>query len=156
MPVGVQPVHPVHRHRLSLAYGGHPGAPGSRSARPPTGVAGTDTRRWLPRAVRVTFEGVSTESVVPDAGPPRSKLTGGQTWTIAGLLVLQIPWSLLFFPLAAIFAITGIFVPVAIVLMGVGTLPFSYAMRCRDRWQALGVPEEPTITRPVAPAGDRG
>ena len=93
---------------------------------------------------------------MPDAGPPRSELTGGHQWMIAGLLFLQIPWSLLFFPLAAIFAITGIFVPVAIVLMGVGTLPFSYAMRCRDRWQALGVPEEPTITRPVAPAGDRG
>ena len=58
---------------------------------------------------------------------------------IAGLLVIQVPSSLIFYPLAAIFAITGIFVPVAIVLMGVGTLPFSYAMRCRDRWQGVGV-----------------
>jgi hypothetical protein len=43
--------------------------------------------------------------------------------------------------LAAVFAITGIFVPVAMVLLGIGTLPFSCAMRCRDRWQGLRQPE---------------
>ncbi len=63
---------------------------------------------------------------------------------IAGLLVLQIPSSLIFYPLAAIFAITGIFVPIAMVLMGVGTLPFSFAMRCKDRWQGAGGPNGPT------------
>ena len=66
------------------------------------------------------------------------KLTGGQKWMIAGLLVLQIPSSLLFYPLAAIFAITGIFVPIALVLVSVGTWPFSFAMRCKDRWQEGG------------------
>jgi len=54
---------------------------------------------------------------------------------IVGLLILQIPWSLFFYPLAAIFAITGIFVPIAIVLMGIGTLPFSFAMKCKERCQ---------------------
>ena len=57
---------------------------------------------------------------------------------IAGLVLLQIPSSLIFYPLAAVFAITGIFVPVAMVLMGIGSLPISYAMRCRDRWQDAG------------------
>lgn len=67
--------------------------------------------------------------------PSKSRLTGGQKWKIAGLLVLQIPSSLIFYPLAAIFAITGIFVPIALVLMGIGSMPLSLAMKCRDRWQ---------------------
>jgi hypothetical protein len=72
---------------------------------------------------------------------------------IAGLLVLQIPSSLIFYPLAAIFAITGIFVPIAMVLIGIGTLPFSWAMRCKARWQAAGVPGEPAVTRHQGVAG---
>ena len=72
------------------------------------------------------------------SSPPRSKLTGGQKGMIAGLVFLQIPSSLIFYPLAAIFAITGIFVPVAMVLMGIGTLPISFAMKCRDRWRNGG------------------
>ena len=79
-----------------------------------------------------------TESLVSDPSPPTSKLTGGQKWMIAGLVLLQIPSSLIFFPLATVFAITGIFVPVALVLMGVGTLPISFALRCKDRWQGGG------------------
>jgi hypothetical protein len=68
-------------------------------------------------------------------GGPKSKLTGGQKWKIAGLLFLQVPSSLIFYPLAAVFAITGIFVPIALVLMGIGSLPISWAMKLRDRWQ---------------------
>jgi hypothetical protein len=82
--------------------------------------------------------GVQTEVVVSNPAPPKSKLTGGQKWMIAGLLFLQIPSSLIFYPLAAVFAITGIFVPVAMVLMGIGRLPFSFAMKCKDSWQADG------------------
>jgi hypothetical protein len=78
---------------------------------------------------------VEAESGVGNPISVRSKLTGGQRWKIAGLLLLQIPSSLIFYPLAAVFAITGIFVPIAMILMGVGTLPFSCAMRCRDNWQ---------------------
>jgi hypothetical protein len=67
---------------------------------------------------------------------------------IAGLLFLQIPSSLIFYPLAAVFAITGIFVPIAMILMGIGRLPFSFAMKCRDSWQrGGGVPQEPAIAR---------
>jgi hypothetical protein len=72
---------------------------------------------------------------------------------IAGLLVLEIPWGLFFFPLAAIFAITGIFVPIAMVLIGIGTLPFAYAMRCRDRWRQSGAVGDPGGTPPMAAAG---
>jgi hypothetical protein len=65
---------------------------------------------------------------------------------IAGLFFLQIPSSLIFYPLAAIFAITGIFVPIAMVLMGIGSLPVSFAMKCKARWQGGGIPEGSTIT----------
>jgi hypothetical protein len=67
-----------------------------------------------------------------------SKPTGGQKAIVAGLLILEIPFALFFYPVAAIFAITGVFVPIAIVLMGVGTLPFSFAMRLKARWQNDG------------------
>jgi len=96
---------------------------------------------------------VPTDLVVSTPGAPHSKLTGRQRWAIAGLLFLQIPSSLIFYPLAAIFAITGIFVPIAIVLMTIGTLPFSSAMKLRDTWQGgrVGV-EETTARRPLAAA----
>ncbi len=68
---------------------------------------------------------------------------------IAGLLFLQIPSSLVFYPLAAIFAITGIFIPIAMVLVGIGTLPLSFAMKCKDRWQGDGVLEVPIIAGQV-------
>jgi hypothetical protein len=95
------------------------------------------------------FIPVETEAIVVTPGPPKSKLTGGQKWKIAGLLFLQIPSSLIFYPLAAVFAITGIFVPIALVLMGVGSLPLSFAMKCRDRWQGSEVPKsQPEHDRP--------
>jgi hypothetical protein len=89
----------------------------------------------------VKLPNVQSESVVANPQPPKSKLTGGQKWMITGLLVLQIPSSLIFYPIAAIFAITGIFAPIAMVLMAVGTWPFSFAMKCKDRWQRGGIPE---------------
>jgi hypothetical protein len=54
---------------------------------------------------------------------------------ITGLFLLQIPSSLIFYPLAAVFAITGIFVPIAMALMAIGTLPLSFAMKSKDRWR---------------------
>jgi len=84
---------------------------------------------------------------VSDPSPPKSKLTGGQKWMIAGLLFLQIPWGLFFYPLAAIFAITGIFVPIAIILIGIGTLPFSFAMKCKHSWEGSPVLEGATVAR---------
>ena len=75
---------------------------------------------------------------VSNPGSPKAKLTGRQKWVIAGLLILQVPTSLIFYPLAAIFAITGIFVPIALVLMGIGTLPSSSAMKRKAAWQSGG------------------
>ena len=106
--------------------------------------------RWFECPAGVKLALMETESAVSNSSSPKSKLTGGQKWMIAGLLILQIPSSLIFYPLAAIFAITGIFVPIAVVLMGIGTLPVSFAMKCKDRWQGGGAPEDrpsPAISR---------
>jgi hypothetical protein len=88
---------------------------------------------------------VQIEPVVSHHHPPKSKLTGGQKWMITGLFLLQIPSSLILYPLAAVFAITGIFVPIAMALMAIGTLPLSFAMMFKDRWQGRGIPDGPTI-----------
>jgi len=98
------------------------------------------TARRSPGTYRVDSGRVLTAPVDSPPAPPRTKLTAGRTCVLAGLYVLQVPWGLVFFPLAAIFAITGIFVPVAIVLIGVGTLPFSAAVRLRARWRVAGPP----------------
>jgi hypothetical protein len=111
------------------------------------------TRRWPPVTAGVKLVGMDTESVLSNPSPPKAKLTGGQKWMIAGLLFLQIPSSLIFYPVAAIFAITGIFAPIAMVLVGIGTLPFSFAMKCKQRWQRGAVPEEPNVDRPSAGTG---
>ena len=78
---------------------------------------------------------MQTEPVKSSHHPPKAKLTGGQKWMITGLFLLQIPSSLILYPLAAVFAITGIFVPIAMALMAIGTLPLSFAMKSKDRWR---------------------
>ncbi len=75
--------------------------------------------------------------IPPDASS--SKLTGGQKWIIAGLILLQVPSSLIFYPLAAVLALTGILVPVSMVLIGVGTMPFSLAMKYKSAWRSDGI-----------------
>jgi hypothetical protein len=68
-------------------------------------------------------------------------LTGAQKLRIAGLMVLQVLTSIVFYPIAALFALTGIGVPVAMVFMGIGTAPYSFAMRLKGAWQSVGRPE---------------
>jgi hypothetical protein len=80
------------------------------------------------------------ETDQPVAPPPSSakvkaKLTGRQKLLVGALLLLQVPSSLIFYPVAALFSITGVGVPVSLVLMGVGTLPYSSAMKCKTAWQ---------------------
>jgi len=111
------------------------------------------TRRWHLAATGVKLLRMDTESAAASPSPQKSKLTGGQKWMIAGLLVLQIPSSLIFYPVAAIFAITGILAPIAMLLMGIGTLPFSFAMKCKQSWQGGGVPAETNIARQLAATG---
>ena len=106
---------------------------------------GSCIRRWSNSVATVKLAGVQTQTVVSDPSPLKARLTGGQKWMLAGLLFLQIPASLIFYPLAAVFAITGIFVPIAMVLVGIGTLPYSFAMRCKDTWQSGPARVEPDL-----------
>jgi hypothetical protein len=81
---------------------------------------------------RVRLGGVETQSaVVSNPEPAKARLTGKQKWLIAALLLLQVPASLIFYPLAAIISLTGIGVPLSMILLGIGTLPFSSAMKLR-------------------------
>ena len=78
--------------------------------------------------------------VVSNPSPPKAKLTGRQKWLIAGLLVLQVPSSLIFYPLAAVFSLTGIGIPLSMIFLGIGTMPFSLAMKRKIAWQSGGGP----------------
>jgi hypothetical protein len=118
-----------------------------------TGGTSRPTRRWSPGAAGVKLVRMGTASVLSNPSPPKAKLTGGQKWMIAGLLFLQIPSSLIFYPVAAIFAITGIFAPIAMLLVGIGTLPFSFAMKCKRSWESGRVPEEPSMAQQSAGTG---
>jgi hypothetical protein len=92
--------------------------------------AGVDWIKW---------DGVETDhDLVSNPSPPKAKLTGGQKWLIAGLLVLQVPSSAIFYPLAALFSLTGIGIPLSIVLLGIGTMPYSLAMKRKVAWQSAG------------------
>lgn len=80
---------------------------------------------------------METESLlVPNPNSPKAKLSGGQKWLIAGLVLLQIPSSALFYPLAALFALTGIGIPLSLIFLGIGTMPFSSAMKRKVAWQS--------------------
>ena len=78
-----------------------------------------------------------------ESGPtsPKAALTGRQKWLIAGLILLQVPSSAVFYPLAAVLSLTGIGVPLSIVLVGIGTMPYSSAMKRKVAWQSGWVPE---------------
>jgi hypothetical protein len=71
----------------------------------------------------------------PNSAQAKAKLTGRQKLMVGALLFLQVPSSLIFYPVAALFSITGVGVPVSLVLMGIGTLPYSSAMKCKTAWQ---------------------
>jgi hypothetical protein len=75
---------------------------------------------------------------VSNRSSPKANLTASQKWLIAALILLQVPSSLIFYPLAALFALTGIGVPLSLIFMGIGTMPFSLAMKRKEAWQSGG------------------
>lgn len=74
----------------------------------------------------------------PDPSSSKVKLTGRQKWVIAGLLLLQVPAAAIFYPLAAVISLTGIGVPLSVILLGIGTMPYSSAMKRKVAWQSGG------------------
>jgi hypothetical protein len=67
---------------------------------------------------------------------PKVKLTGRQKWLIAGLICLQIPSSAIFYPVATVIVLTGVGAPLSIILLRIGTMPFSLAMKRKAAWQS--------------------
>ncbi len=76
--------------------------------------------------------------LVSNPNSSKAKLTGRQKWLIAGLIVLQVPSSAIFYPLAAVFSLTGIGIPLSMIFLGIGTMPFSLAMKRKVAWQSGG------------------
>lgn len=48
---------------------------------------------------------------------------------IACLLLLQIPFGIVFFPIAAVLVLTGILAPLAMMSFSLATMPFTLAMK---------------------------
>lgn len=59
---------------------------------------------------------------------------------ISGLLLLEIPFAIVLFPLAAICVLTGILAPLGIMSFRVATMPLSWAMKLRTAWQSGSEP----------------
>ena len=79
---------------------------------------------------------LSESELEPKPDTPRTPLTGKQKLVIAGLLALQLLASVIFYPLAAVIALTGIGVPVSLVLVSIGSMPASMAMNRKATWQS--------------------
>jgi hypothetical protein len=75
--------------------------------------------------------------VVSNPHSPKVKLTGRQKWLIAGLLCLQIPSSALFYPVATVIVLTGVGAPLSIILLRIGTMPYTLAMKRKAAWQSV-------------------
>jgi hypothetical protein len=81
---------------------------------------------------------------------PRATLPWKKKAFMAGLLCLQVPVGVFFFPLSAVLVLTGILAPLGILSFKVATMPFSWAMRCRTAGQEFAlhqpVPDSPQRT----------
>jgi len=74
--------------------------------------------------------------VVSNPNSPKTKLTGSQKLLIAGLICLQVPSGAIFYPLATIIVLTGVGAPLSIILLRIGTMPYSLAMKRKAAWQS--------------------
>jgi hypothetical protein len=81
--------------------------------------------------------------VASETNVPKAALTWDKKVLIAGLLCLEIPFGIVFFPLAAVLVLTGILAPLGMMSFAVATMPLSLAMRYRTAWQSGG-----TVTTP--------
>lgn len=77
--------------------------------------------------------------MVPSKSPSAAT---AMPWTekllIGGLLCLEIPFGIVFFPMAAVFVLTGILAPLGMATFALATMPFSLAMKRRSSWHSRG------------------
>jgi hypothetical protein len=69
--------------------------------------------------------------VASKAHLPRATLPWKKKALIAGLLCLEIPFGVVFFPLAAMLVLTGFLAPLGLMCFAIATMPFSQAMKLR-------------------------
>ena len=91
---------------------------------------------------------------VSNPNSPKAKLTGSQKWLIAGLICLQVPFGAFFYPLATIIVLTGVGAPLSMILLRIGSLPYSVAMKRKAAWQSNEEPKMESGQRPALIAGD--
>ena len=63
---------------------------------------------------------------------PKAKVSGKDMWTIIGLLILQVPSTIIFIPLGAFLVLTGILAPLGMMSFAIGIRPFSKAMKIKN------------------------
>lgn len=75
--------------------------------------------------------------------PPKATLSWKRRLVLGGLLCLEIPFGIVFFPMAAVLVLTGILAPVAIMVFKVATMPLTVWMDRKSAWQADAKRERP-------------
>ena len=85
----------------------------------------------------------------------KTKLTFSQKLLIAGLICLQVPSGAIFYPLATIIVLTGVGAPLSMILLRIGTMPFSLAMKRKAEWQSGAEPNLDAGEPPGVLARDR-
>ena len=78
----------------------------------------------------------SDHVIAPFTDTEKSALPWKEKTLIAGLMILQIPLAVIFFPLAAVFVLTGILAPLGVASFAVATKPTSLALRRRSTWRS--------------------
>jgi hypothetical protein len=67
-------------------------------------------------------------------------MSAAMPWTekllIGVLLCLEVPFGIVFFPMAAVFVLTGILAPLGMGAFALATMPFSLAMKRRATWHS--------------------
>jgi hypothetical protein len=65
-----------------------------------------------------------------------SKVPWTEKLLVAGLLCLEIPFGVVFFPMAAVFVLTGILAPLGMASFALATMPITLAMKRKDGWHS--------------------
>lgn len=76
--------------------------------------------------------------VTPQTSSSKATLPWKKRVLIAVLLCLEIPFGVVFFPLAAVLVLTGILAPLGMMSFTVATMPLSLAMKQRAAWHSRG------------------
>jgi hypothetical protein len=92
--------------------------------------------------------------VVSNSNPFKAKLTGSQKWLIVALFCLQVPSGAILYPVATVIVLTGVGAPLSMILLRIGTMPYSIAMKRKAAWQSGEGPNINDGRRPGAIAGD--